>query len=231
MPDVAVVVVAYQSSETIGACVRSILEDEDARVAVVDNAGDSATEAICRDPGLQGRVSYLDPGRNLGYARAANLGLAVLAGRETVAVVNPDVRLTRTLSELLAAACPGRQDVVAGRLVSRVPGAVNARPATTVGRELAKAVLGSRAYRGATRTPQNRVQAVDQLDGALLVLAADRWAELGGFGERFELHPAGGGLGSPAWPLGCRHSATPFPRGKRESRRHNGSLPHLRTII
>lgn len=189
MPDLAVVVVTYDSSETIGACLESILFDASARVVVVDNASDPATAAICAQQQFAARVSYLDPGANLGYAKAANLGLAELAGRDTVAVVNPDVRLTRTLSELLDVARPERKDVVAGRLASSVPGAVNARPATTPLRELAKAILGSRAYRRVEPPlPGTRVRAVDQLDGALLVLRADRWAELGGFDERYELY-------------------------------------------
>jgi GT2 family glycosyltransferase len=190
MAEVAVVVVAYRSAETLPACLEGILADPAATVVVVDNSSDPDTARLCARPDLAGRVSYLDPGTNLGYARAANLGLATRGDAPTVAVVNPDVRLTRRLTELLRTARPAARDVVAGRLTSPAhPDAVNARRATTPWRELAKAIRGSGAYRLAgLDTPDGGVHAVDQLDGALLVLAADRWAELGGFDERFELY-------------------------------------------
>jgi GT2 family glycosyltransferase len=190
MAELAVVVVAYRSADTLQACLAGILADPVATVVVVDNSGDPATARLCAAPELASRVSYVDPGANLGYARAANLGLSRRGDAHTVAVVNPDVRLTRTLTDLLRAARPGPREVVAGRLTSPAhPDAVNARPATTPGRELAKAIRGSRAYRlPGLATPDGDVRPVDQLDGALLVLGAAHWAELGGFDERFELY-------------------------------------------
>nr|WP_300144138.1 glycosyltransferase [Propionicimonas sp.] len=190
MAELAVVVVAYRSAETLRPCLEGILADPAAAVVVVDNSGDPATARLCAAPDLAGRVSYLDPGVNLGYARAANLGLSRRGDARTVAIVNPDVRLTRALTDLLRTARPAGRDVTAGRLVSPAhPDAVNARPATTPGRELAKAVRGSRAYRlPGLGAPDGSVHTVAQLDGALLVLGAERWAELGGFDERFELY-------------------------------------------
>lgn len=188
MSEIAAVVVAHNSADTIGACLEGILADPAARVCVVDNASDPRTAAICAALAGDGRVGYLDPGANLGYARAANLGLAGLAGTGYVAVVNPDVRLTRTLSDLIAVADPGSRNVVAGRLASpRDARGVNARPATTFRREAAKALLGSRAYR-LPPAPAGTIRPVDQLDGALMVMSVSRWRELGGFDERFELY-------------------------------------------
>ncbi len=191
MTDLAVVVVAYRSADTLDACLTAILADPRAEIAVVDNAGDEATRQVCaRLAAPDGRVTYLDPGRNLGYARAANLGLAALGDRKVVAVVNPDVKLTGRVGDLLVAAGAGADDVVAGRLSSPLhPDSVNARPATTAVRELAKAVVGTRAYRlRGLPPPDGTVHAVEQLDGALLVMHGSTWARLGGFDERFELY-------------------------------------------
>lgn len=190
MGELAVVVVAYQSAETLPSCLDGILSDPAATVVVVDNSSDPATAAACRGRVDSGRITYLDPGRNLGYASAANLGLRSAARSAAIAVVNPDVRLTRRLSELHTAAGGHTDDVLAGRLLSPAhPTSVNARRATTFRRELAKAVVGTRAYREPQLArPDGAAHDVAQLDGALLVMSGELWATLRGFDEAFELY-------------------------------------------
>lgn len=192
MPDIAVVVVAYRSADTLTDCLASILADPQTRVVVVDNADDQGTRDACTAVGRDhpDRFRYDSPGRNLGYAGACNRGLAALGASDLVAVVNPDVALSRPLSELASLPEFRAGDVIAGRLRSSGPdGALNARPAVSLGRELGKALVGSRAYRSsALAVPDGQVHEVDQLDGALLLLTAGTWRELGGFDERFELY-------------------------------------------
>ena len=192
MPDIAVVVVAFQSSSTLRGCLTSILEDEATRVVVVDNSSDRATHDLCdriaKD--YPGRLSYDDPGLNLGYAKGCNRGFATLAPVDLVAIVNPDVSLEHSLSELAALRDFGARDVITGRLVSpTAPHSVNARPPISFARELGKALFGSRAYRlRGLPVPDGRVHEVGQVDGALMLLCADTWRRVGGFDERFELY-------------------------------------------
>ena len=192
MPDIAVVVVAYRSAATLELCLASILADANTRVIVVDNSSDPDTRRLCALVAKThpGRLIYDDPGVNLGYAKASNRGLAALEPFELVAVVNPDVALDRSLSELAAIPEFEPADVIAGRL--RSPGSarsLNARPRVSIAREFGKALFGSRIYsQPELVVPDGRVHQVDQLDGALLLLSAVTWRRLGGFDERFELY-------------------------------------------
>ena len=190
-PSIGVVVVAYRSADHIGSCLRSILLDDAVQVVVVDNSGDAKTAAICESLRLaHGRISYVDPGRNLGYGRACNLGLAQVAGSDYVAVVNPDVSLSRSLSSLVALVDWSQVTIAAGRLT--VPrgrsGSMNARHMFGLRREFAKAGLGTRVYHLPATYLGSTQGRAEQLDGALLVLSREGWGALGGFDEQFELY-------------------------------------------
>jgi len=95
----SVIVVNYRSAEFTHPCVRSLLEQKFAaddgsegsvEVLVVDNA--SGPEEVVRLRELPASVTLLLQHENLGYAGAANVGLA--AGRgEYVCVMNPDIEV------------------------------------------------------------------------------------------------------------------------------------------
>jgi GT2 family glycosyltransferase len=96
-PLLSVVVVAYKSRDEITACLASIPHHIDGGVVetvVVDNAaGDGTGEIIRRD---FSHVTYIDPGANLGFGRANNLGYGRTHGA-FVLFLNPD-----TVSNLAA---------------------------------------------------------------------------------------------------------------------------------
>jgi GT2 family glycosyltransferase len=86
----AAVVVEYETGPLLRACVESLLADDSAgpvEVVVVDNGG--AGSARVRVGGLP-RVRVLSPGRNLGYAGGANVGVAA-TDAPVVAVCNADL--------------------------------------------------------------------------------------------------------------------------------------------
>ena len=200
-PSVAVVIVAYHSAATIEACVRSCVADPAvAAVVVVDNAADAATaEAVSsvRDD----RVAYL-ASANHGFAAGCNTGVAALsAPMEWLAFVNPDVELERRLGELVGLPGVARACVVGAHVESsRSPGVPSARRGVTVRREVAKAVVGSRAY--ALEPLRDRAVRVDQVSGALLLVRRRDFARLDGFDERFELYYEDVDLCSRAAALG-----------------------------
>lgn len=91
---IVVVVVTYNSSAVIGACLESLaagLDGLDYEVVVGDNGSDDATSDLVRQhcPG----ATVVDLGRNAGYAAGINAGIAAARPYDAALVLNPDVRL------------------------------------------------------------------------------------------------------------------------------------------
>ena len=98
-PELSVVVVTYNSSETIAACLESIgAGGAPAEVVVVDNASTDGTAALVAERFPQ--VRLIANARNEGFARGANRGW-----RETsaphVLLLNPDTELRPNASRAL----------------------------------------------------------------------------------------------------------------------------------
>ncbi len=95
--------VTYNSSETIGACLRSILSQslKPGAVLVVDNHSLDQTVSVVRHdfPNLQ----VVENKSNRGFGAACNLGLSVLS-EEFAALVNPDARLSEDWSSQIMTA-------------------------------------------------------------------------------------------------------------------------------
>lgn len=89
-PLLSVIVVAYKSRGEIGACLASLprrLEGREVEIIVVDNFPADGTSAFIREH--FSHVSAIEPGENLGFGRANNLGFARSSG-ECVLFLNPD---------------------------------------------------------------------------------------------------------------------------------------------
>ena len=91
---VVVVVLAWNSVETIGRCLASVFDsDESSTVIVVDNGSSDGTQEFVREryPAAQ----LIETGENLGYAGGNNFALRsdLLAGHEYALVLNPDAYL------------------------------------------------------------------------------------------------------------------------------------------
>lgn len=102
-PILSVVIVAYKSRGEIGACLESLpeeLEDRPVEVVVVDNYPFDGTSDFV---GTEfPRVMVLDPGENLGFGAACNLGYEA-SGGECVLFLNPDtICNTPALQDLVA---------------------------------------------------------------------------------------------------------------------------------
>ena len=86
-----VVIVTYNSADTIAECLTSVLESSlGVHVIVVDNG--STDDTIARLRLFQSEVSIIESGVNGGYAAGCNLGLkiALQRGAEYIAILNPD---------------------------------------------------------------------------------------------------------------------------------------------
>ena len=94
MSSIDIVIVNWNAGVQLQACVESIFafEDEAVRsVTIVDNGSGDGSVDFCRtDP----RVRLIEPGRNLGFGTACNLGATDALG-DYILFLNPDTRLLR----------------------------------------------------------------------------------------------------------------------------------------
>lgn len=89
-PGWAAVIVNYNAGPALAGCVTSVLDEGPEEIVVVDNdSSDGSAEELRR---IFPDVTLVAAGQNLGYARAANLGIAATRA-PVVAVLNPDVVL------------------------------------------------------------------------------------------------------------------------------------------
>jgi len=171
-----VVVVAYGAPRLLERCLGAL--DGTYLVVVVDNSSDPEVAGVA----ARHRVTYLDPGANLGFAAGVNLALA-REGRGTpdVLLLNPDAviepwaveALHRRLRDDPGAACvaPGQMDPADGS-----PSRVGWPFPSPAGAWLEAVGLG-------------RLRRQDDfLIGSVLLLRGRALAEVGPFDERFFLY-------------------------------------------
>lgn len=97
-PTIGLVIVSYHSEPEIARLLQSLRPAGSAptvRVVVVSNSGDSAIQ-----DGKDG-VTVIQPGRNVGYARACNLGASVLE-TDYLVFCNPDVLISEQCLHAMA---------------------------------------------------------------------------------------------------------------------------------
>ena len=156
-PRWAAVIVNYEAGPALTACVASLLADDSAggppEIVVVDNG--SSDGSVAELHAAFPEVPVIDPDANLGYGRAANLGIAATRA-PVVAVLNPDAEVAAGT----AAAVMARFDAD-DRLAAVGPQLLNpdgtrypsARSAPSLGDAVGHALLGSIA----ARQPLHRV--------------------------------------------------------------------------
>jgi N-acetylglucosaminyl-diphospho-decaprenol L-rhamnosyltransferase len=199
-PAWSAVVVDYRSGPLVGRCVEALLADGSAgappEVVVVDNASGEPGGGTVLPAPLAERVPVLRPGANLGYGRAANLGIAATRA-PVVAVINPDAVVDPgTAAAVLGRfAADPRLGAVGTRILnpdgSQYP---SARTAPALADAVGHALLGgvapgnrfTRAYRQLDADPDRR-RTVDWLSGAAIWLRRAALDRVGGWDERFFL--------------------------------------------
>ncbi len=197
-PQWAAVIVNYEAGPSLTSCVASLLADRSAggppEVVVVDNG--SADGSVARLHTAFPDVPIVDPGANLGYGRAANLGIAATRA-PVVAVLNPDAEVAVGT----AAAVLGRFERDE-RLAAVGPQLFNpdgtrypsARSAPSLRDAVGHAVLGTVApenrfthsYRQLDADPEV-ARDVEWISGAAIWLRRDALDRVGGWDERFFL--------------------------------------------
>jgi GT2 family glycosyltransferase len=197
--DWAAVVINYEAGEALSECVRSLLDDASAgrppEVVVVDNgSSDGSAAEVARSLPA---VTVLHPGANLGYARAANIGIAATHA-PVVAVCNPDLEVEKGAAGALVGRLATEPDLGAvGPLIRNTDGTIypsarsDPRVRDAVGHGLLVLVWRTnpftRRYRQLDADP-SRPRDVDWLSGAAVWLRRDALDSVGGWDERYFMY-------------------------------------------
>jgi GT2 family glycosyltransferase len=192
----AAVVVNYNAGAALAGCVASVLAQEPPpELVVVDNA--STDDSLDRLRRVHPGVRVVHSGGNLGYARAANLGIAA-TGAPVVAVLNPDTVVGPGTGTALAARFAAEPDLGAAgpRLCNpdgttypsarRLPGLVDA-----VGHGLLFFVWIDNPFTARYRetgADPDRPRDVDWVSGAATWLRRAALDDVGGWDERYFMY-------------------------------------------
>lgn len=173
----AVVTVAFGAPELLEAALEPL---RGLPAVVVDNSSDTEVALVAAAHGAR----YVDPGSNLGFAAGVNVGMQTLVeqfGAVDVLVLNPDAVITRGGVECLHAALRA-DDAIA---------AVAPRLEHTDGspqRALWPWPSPGGIWREAFGLGRLNDRHADWLVGAVLLLRAEAWGDVGPFDERFFLY-------------------------------------------
>jgi N-acetylglucosaminyl-diphospho-decaprenol L-rhamnosyltransferase len=197
-PRWAAVVVNYESGALLTECVRSLLADDSAgpiELVVVDNGSRDSSVASLHAEFPDVRV-VAAPG-NVGYARAANLGIASTRA-PIVAVFNPDLTIEPGSAKAMLARFDADARLGAcGPRVRNLDGTdyPSARRQPPVGLAIAHGALGlirpgnrfTVRYRGLDADP-GEPRPVDWVSGAAIWLRRTALDAVGGWDERYFMY-------------------------------------------
>ncbi|MFH1690123.1 MAG: sugar transferase [Candidatus Eisenbacteria bacterium] len=198
-PDLSIVIVGYNSLPELGECLASVRDsDGSARIeaVVVDNAStDGTVEFLERE---HPEVRLVANGRNVGYSRAVNQGIAE-ARAGYVLVLNPDIVVLPGALDRLVSFMDERPNVgIAGSKLLNPDGSLQhscRRFYTFWTLVLRRTPLGRLFKNGRTISnylmldfDHERSREVDWVIGACMIVRKAALADFGGMDERFFLY-------------------------------------------
>ena len=197
-PRLSVVVVNFESGPLLLDCVRSVFADDSAgqpEVVVVDNGSRDGSVATLRSAFPD--VAVVEPGGNVGYAAAANRGIAATSA-PYVAVGNPDLVVAAGTAAALVGRLEAEPDLAAvGPALLNPDGSQypSARAHASTVDAVGHAVLGRVFPRNRFTRRYRRLDAswdqprdVDWVSGALLFLRRSALDSVGGWDERYFMY-------------------------------------------
>jgi GT2 family glycosyltransferase len=199
LPNVAIVVVTWNSASDIGGFLQALQATDYLgpwRTVVVDNASSDSTLEIVR--AIAPDASIVQTGRNAGYAAGANAGIRSAPEADAVLLLNPDLRVEPdTISELVSELLSSRSGIAVPQILDG-EGVVrmSLRREPTVLRAWGDAVLGGRI---AGRFPalserESRVDvyrldgSADWATGAAMLMSRECLDEVGAWDESYFLY-------------------------------------------
>lgn len=197
MKDISITIVAYNDEEDVKNAVRSIMECTALAVSkelfLVDNS--SKKNGLFRLEQKYPEVTYLRPGKNLGFGGGHNYVLSRLDSRFH-AIVNPDIILTEDSFTALLKFMEEQESV--GMAVPRMTDAEgNLQPVYR--RELTVADMGIRMFLSSHFKKRQSYHTMQDMDyekpfpvpfaqGSFLFLRTELFRQLGGFDRRYFMY-------------------------------------------
>jgi GT2 family glycosyltransferase len=177
---VSAVVVAYRTGPSLTRCLDSLAGEAD-EILVVDNGGGGSEIDEARDRPL---VRVIDPGDNLGFGGANNLGAAKARG-ETLVFLNPDTVVTpgavRRLAETL-------EDPAVGIAMARLLLLDEPEKLNSSGIEVHVTGIGWAGGFGEPADSITESRDIAAPSGTAMALRAETFRELGGFAEELFMY-------------------------------------------
>ena len=186
---IAVIVVAYNSEETLDACLQRLRAAEGvAQIRVIDNASrDSSMDIIQRHALADPRLRFIANPDNPGFAVACNQG-ATASEAAWLAFVNPDCFVEIDTLVRLRAHAQAHPCALSGADLVDENGLRDAAARRRDPDFTAMLRDPSRSRLGLPLVPTQTVQAVDAVSGALLLLSRVLFARIDGFDAGYRLH-------------------------------------------
>lgn len=190
VPDVSVLIVAFNSAALIDACIGSVetaAQASTCEILLVDN-GDGSTETLVRDRFPHVRI--VPSKGNIGFAAGNNL-LVRAARAPLLLLLNPDmVALPGSIDALVEASHRYPAGAAWGAVTvdeSGRPDTGNAIAMPSIG-EFFSVALGRSRIGNAPVAGLDRDARVDVLVGGFVMFSRERWEAVGGLDERYFLY-------------------------------------------
>lgn len=192
---VEAVVVNYNAGSYLERTVDSLLQDGVERVWIVDNASSDGSSSFARTAGEE--VSVVNPGRNLGYGRGANMGFEKTDSRYVI-ISNPDIELLPgAVPSLIRELEEDRECALVGPRILNSDGSTypSVRFFPSLVDAAGHAVLGqvfptnpfTKRYKMLGADHAASFEA-DWVSGAFFLVRSDVFAKIGGFSDEFFMY-------------------------------------------
>jgi GT2 family glycosyltransferase len=195
MPRCSVIIVTYNSAESIGQCLQA-LTSEQCEIVVVDNASQDDTVAKVEAFRAERPLELVRISRNLGFAAGVNHAVRAASG-DVFLILNPDAIADRGAVQVLIDCMAGQTADAAGGALLNASGEPDRgfaiRRLPTVSSLCCEALLLNQLW---PSNPINRryrcldadysqVQPVEQPAGACLAVTRQAWEAIGGMDTQF----------------------------------------------
>ncbi len=199
-PDVAIIIVTYNSEDHIQECLRSVLEQRQEvsqEIIVLDNQSQDQTVAIVREKFPS--IKLLRPGKNLGFAAGVNYA-ARHAKAEMLLLLNPDTVIVNHAVDVVVGFARANPTfgLYGGRTLkpdgSLDPSSCWGEPTlwstAMFGMGLSTLFRRNRLFdpESLGGWARNSVREVGVVTGCFLLVSRSIWNKLGGFDERYFMY-------------------------------------------